>query len=301
MSTELSLVDFDFIVIGGSYAGQSAAMQLARARRRVLVMDAGVRRNRFSRTLHGLPGQEGRSPDVIAQEGRAQIIAYPNVQWLEEEATNAERTESGFVVRGQSGQRFFAPNVVLATGVEDDLPPVDGLAQRWGRSVFHCPYCHGYELNQGYIGVLAVDEVAYQYALMLLDWGTVILLTDGRFEPDEAQREALAEHGVLIESQRVLRIVDTATVELGDGRKIVLDGLFCASHIRMASPLAVQLGCAFEEGPMGPYICTSETMETSVPGVFACGDMVRLGGTVPLAVGSGAQAGLAAHRASAQR
>lgn len=296
MDTGRSSTLFDVIVIGGSYAGQSAAMQLARARRRVLVLDAGLRRNRFAEKSHGLVGQDGRPPEVMAADGKAQLLSYPAVQWGEDTVVHAERADAGFVVRAASGRHFSARSLVLAVGVVDELPNLEGVAERWGRSVYHCPYCHGYELDQGRIGVLGNGPISYPLAMLMPDWGKTVLLTNGTFEPDDDQRAALAKREVVIESQPVARIVDTATAELADGRRIVLDGLFTMNHTRLSSPIANQLGCAIEDGLLGPYVCTDDSMETSVPGVFACGDITHRGGSVALAVGSGALAGIVAHR-----
>lgn len=296
MDAEPSPECLDAIVIGGSYAGLSAALQLARARRRVLVVDAGVRRNRFARASHGFLGRDGHSAATIAAEGRAQLLAYPNVQWLEDTAAEAQRTQDGFAVRSETGRRLRGRRLVLATGVVDELPDVEGLAQRWGRTVFHCPYCHGYELDRGRIGVLATGPMSMHHALMLPDWGEVTFLAGGTFAPDPAQRAALAARNVAVETQRVVRVVDEATVELADRRRIALDGLFVASRTRVATPVAGQLGCEFEEGPLGSFVRTDATKETSVPGVFACGDAARMAGSVALAVGDGAQAGAAAHQ-----
>lgn len=295
MSTEST--PFDVAVIGGSYAGLSAAMQLARARRRILVVDAGLRRNRFAAASHGFLGQDGRAPDVIAAEGKRQLLAYPTVQWLDGEAIQAEPMQGGFRVRMQSGDEVRTRQIILATGVVDDLPEIPGLAERWGKHIFHCPYCHGYELGQGRIGVLAVSPMALHQAMMLPDWGTVTLFTNEAIELDDAQRETLARRGVVIEPQCVAGIFDAATVQLTDGRRIVMNGLFTASRTRVSSPIGEQLGCQFEEGPIGTYIHTDAFKATSVKGVFACGDAARMAGNVAFAVGDGAQAGAAAHQA----
>lgn len=288
---------FDVVIIGGSYAGMSAAMQLARARRRILVVDGGMRRNRFAATSHGFLGQDGRAPDAIAAEGKRQLLAYPTVQWLDGEAKQATQVPDGFAVRMTSGQLVRARLLVLATGVVDELPEVPGLAERWGKHVFHCPYCHGYELGQGNIGVLAVGPVSLHHATMLPDWGKVTLFTNGAIELDEAQRQAFIARGVTIEPERVEGIVDAATVMLADGRRVVMDGLFTASRTHVASPVAEQLGCRFEESPIGTYIQTDALKATSVQGVFACGDAARMAGSVAFAVGDGVQAGVAAHQA----
>lgn len=296
MHTELSRADFDVIIIGGSYAGLSAAMQLGRARRRVLVIDAGRRRNRFATTAHGFLGQDGRPPADIVTDARTQVLAYPTVQWLEGTVSQAVAAGDGFAVTEEAGHILHGRRIVLAPGVVDELPDVEGLAERWGRSVFHCPYCHGYELQRGRIGVLATGPHAYHHAMLLPDWGEVTLFTNGVYVPDEVQAADLSARGVTIEAAPVVRIVDTATVQLGDGRLMSLAGLFTASRTHVASPVAAQLGCAFDEGPLGTFIRTDATKATSVAGVFACGDAARGAGNVAFAVGDGAQAGAAAHR-----
>ena len=284
----------DALVIGGSYAGLSAALQLARARRRIAVVDAGQRRNRFAEASHGFLGQDGRAPGDIVRDAKAQLLAYPNVRWLEDTAISACRQDDGFVVE-VSGETVRARRLVLATGVVDELPPLDGLAQRWGRTVFHCPYCHGYELGEGAIGVLASSPLSMHHALMLPDWGPTTFLLNGAFEPDEEQARALAARGVAVEAMPVARITGEMTVELADGRRLPLAGLFTATRTRMASPLAEQLGCEFEQGPAGPYLRRT-MMETTVPGVFACGDAAMPFANVAMAVGDGAMTGAATHR-----
>lgn len=287
---------FDAIVVGGSYAGLSAALQLARARRHIAVVDAGLRRNRFADTSHGFLGQDGKSPQAIVDEARQQILAYPNVQWINGLAEAAEKRRDDHFSVTTSGTTIQAKRLVLATGVVDVLPAIEGLAERWGRSVFHCPYCHGYELNNGRIGVLATGPMAAHQAVMLPDWGTVTLFLNGAFEPDETQLRLFAERGIEVERTPVVRLSGAATVELADGRKLEMHGLFTMSATRMASTVARQLGCEFDEGPTGPFIRRNEFMQTTVVGVYACGDAARMFGNVAISVGDGAIAGAFAHR-----
>ncbi|EOQ77238.1 oxidoreductase [Pseudomonas aeruginosa VRFPA02] len=269
---------FDVIIVGGSYAGISAGMQLARARRRVLVMDTGLRRNRFARASHGFLGQDGRDPAAIVDDARAQLLAYPSVEWLSEAAVAAKKEADGFVVKAANGERFTAHRLILASGVADELPEIPGLAERWGRHVFHCPYCHGYELDGGPIGVLAASPLAIHHALMLPDWGATTFFLNGVFEPDAEQMSRLDRRGVAIEREAVVALGGArADVTLASGRTITLAGLFTQPRTRMASPLAALLGCEFEDGPSGPFIRTDGMRETSVPGVFACGDRHRGG------------------------
>jgi thioredoxin reductase len=289
-------MQFDAIVVGGSYAGLSGAMQLARARRKILVIDEGTRRNRFVDASHGFLGQDGRSPAAIQQEGRNQLRAYETVTWVDGRVAEAQAVGGGFAVRADNGEHYEGRRLMLATGVKDELPKIPGLAERWGKGVFHCPYCHGYEIGQGRIGVLAVSPLSMHHALMLPDWGQTTLLLNGAFEPDAEQAAALDRRGVRVEEAPVRAIVNQSDVELADGRMLAFDGLFTATRTHIASPIAEQLGCAFDEGPTGTFIRTTMLKETTVPGVFACGDAARAAGTVALAVGDGALAGTAVHQ-----
>jgi thioredoxin reductase len=287
---------FDAAVVGGSFAGLSAALPLARARRKLLVVDAGQRRNRFVARSHGFLAQDGMPPGAIIDTARRQLMAYPNVSWMSGTVAQARQLSDGFELHLDSGEVRRASRLVLATGVVDHLPPIDGLAERWGQSVFHCPYCHGYELDCGRIGVLAVNEHSMHHALMLPDWGQVTLFLNDAFELSPEQRAALHEREVRIVTGQVRGIEEHATVRLEDGSSFVMDGLFSLTRTEVASPVAGQLGCAFDEGPLGRFIRTDETRQTTVRGVFACGDAARAAGNVALAVGDGALAGVGAHR-----
>ncbi len=288
-------MNFDLIIVGGSYAGMAAALQLVRARRSVLVIDAGSRRNRFADSSHGFLTQDGNSPAAIAATAKAQLLAYPTVQWLDASAISASKTQTGFQVNTEQ-QSYQARRLILATGVTDQLPEVPGLAERWGKSIFHCPYCHGYELEQGPIGVLAASPLALHHALMLPDWGPTTLFTNECFEPDAEQKAQLLARGVAIEPGKVLQISAKADVQLSNGKVLKMAGLFTQPTTTVNSPLAQQLGCQFEQGPLGAFIQTSASKETTVAGVFASGDNARMAGSVAIAIGDGSLAGAMAHQ-----
>ena len=291
----------DAIIIGGSYAGLSSALQLARARRNVLVIDEGQRRNRFASHSQGFLTQDGVDPAVIAAAARAQVMKYPTVEWISARADAARRIEeadpagAAFEVTVGS-DRHVSRRLLLATGVRDILPAIEGLAERWGRSVFHCPYCHGYELNQGHIGVIAGSAVSMHHGLMLPDWGPTTFLINDAFEPDSEQLAALAARGVTVERSPVKAIVGHADVQLANGRTLSFAGLFTLAPFELASPIAQQLGLEMEQGPVGAVIKTDPMKETSMPGVFACGDAARLMASVAMAVGDGNLAGAGLHR-----
>jgi thioredoxin reductase len=290
---------FDVVIVGGSYAGLSAGLQLARARRKVLVIDEGLRRNRFAHASHGFLGHDGRAPGDIVADARAQLTAYPTVEWLDDRADTAEKVSDGFSVGTKNGQSFDARRMILATGVADELPSIPGLAERWGKTVFHCPFCHGYELDQREIGVLAVTEGSMHQALMLPDWGPTTFFLNDVFAPDDEQLAQLHKRGVKIEQEPIARISGALNLVLSNGRTVSLAGLFTMSKTCPSGNLAVQLGCAIESGPTFSYIRTDPFKETSVPGVFACGDAAMTFGSVALAVGDGAMSAGGAYRSLA--
>ena len=286
----------DVIIVGGSYAGISAGLQLGRARRSVLVVDAGQRRNRFAASSHGFLGQDGRDPAEIARVARGELLAYPTVTWRDDPAVAARPVGDGFAIALASGVEVEARRVVLASGVVDELPEVPGLAERWGTHVFHCPYCHGYELGRGRIGVIATTALSIHHALLISEWGETTLFTRGGFEPDAEQARALAARGVAVEAAPVAAIEGDAEVRLVDGRRLGFAGLFVTSRTRVANPLVGQLGCALEDSPIGAFVQTDAMRETTVRGVFACGDLAVAAGSVAIAVGDGVRAGISAHQ-----
>lgn len=292
---------YDVIIIGGSYGGLSAAMQLGRARRKVLIIDEGKRRNRFASHSHGFITQDGADPAAIAAKAREQVMRYSTVGWLAGRAETAQRREDSdaesFSFEVTVGtDKFISRRLVLALGVRDILPGISGLSERWGKSVFHCPYCHGYELNQGEIGVLAGSELSMHHALMLPDWGPTTLLVNGAFDPTSDQVAALAARGVTIDTTPVEAIRGHADVQLADGRILPFAGLFALAPFEIATSIPQQLGLDMEHGPLGSTIKTDAMKATSAPGIFACGDAARPMASVALAVGDGSLAGVNAHR-----
>lgn len=286
----------DVIVVGGSYAGMAASLQLLRARRSVLVIDAGTRRNRFARHAHGFLGQDGVDPAEIVRTARAQLQAYPTLTWIEDTAEAVTGQKDAFAVMTAQGSRYEGRRVLFATGVSDALPRIEGLAERWGTSVFHCPYCHGYELNQGRIGVIATGPMSVHQAQLIPEWGAVTFLTNGVLTLDDAVRADLVSRGVTIEETPIRRLDGDADVVLADDRRLAFAGLFTASRNAPSTPIAAGLGCSLAETPFGTQVQTDDMKETSIAGAFACGDTARVPHSVSLAVADGAWAGATLHR-----
>jgi thioredoxin reductase len=284
----------DVIVVGGSYAGLSAALQLARAHRGVLVIDEGLRRNRFASHAHGFLGRDGIDPAAIVAEARSQLVAYPTAGFLDGRVDAISREDARFQV-SIGGETHVASRLVLATGIIDVLPEIAGLKERWGKSVFHCPYCHGYELDCGRVGVIATSAAAMHQALLLTDWGTVTVLVHGGFTPEPAEIEKLQARGAAIEPVAIAATSGTADAVLADGRVLPFAGLFIAPQHRLPD-LVLTLGCGITDDGFGPFLATNPYKETTVPGIYACGDVARVSGSIALAVADGAIAGVGAHQ-----
>jgi thioredoxin reductase len=267
----------------------------------VLVLDGGQRRNRFVSASHGFLGHDGASPSELAAKGKAEVVAYPTAEWRDELAIELRAISGGFSVRTATGE-YLARRLILATGVVDELPSIAGLAERWGKSVFHCPYCDGYERARGRLGVLATSPLSMGYARLVAEWSTpgqTTLFLDQRVEPSREELAELVTAGIAIEREKVVAVEGPEpgiVVRLQDGRTSVLAGLFVTPPTSLPGGFAEQLGCELEQGPTGPFFKTDESKETSVPGVFACGDAALAKSTVSFAVADGVRAGFGAHQ-----
>lgn len=290
----------DVIVVGGSFAGLSAAMQLARARRTVLVIDAGRPRNRFSPASHGFLGQDGNPPLEIMATGRRELLAYPSVSFIDGEVVSAKAAPGGFDLGLGDGRVFAGRRLVLATGVRDELAAIEGLWPRWGCSVIHCPYCHGYEVSGHALGVIASGPMAIHQALLVTDWGTVTYFSQGVFEPNAEQMTKLAVRGIAIERAPVVELLGAVPeldgALLDDGRVIALSAVFVQPKAHLVGSLAAQLGCESDDTPMGQVIRIDDRKQTTVKGVYAAGDAASPMWNATLAAAAGLGAGVCAHQ-----
>jgi thioredoxin reductase len=192
--------------------------------------------------------------------------------------------------------------LILATGVVDDPPAIPGLADRWGKRVFHCPYCDGYELREGRLGVLATTPTSTHFAVLVSEWATpgqLTLFLNGAIVPSAEELANLEVRRISIEPERVVSVggsPEVIDVHLQDERTVTLDGLFLVTRTRLSGPFAEQLGCELEMGPLGPYYKTDAMKETTVPGVFACGDAAQPLAAIAYAVADGVRAGAFTHQ-----
>jgi thioredoxin reductase len=288
---------WDCIVVGGGAAGLSAAQVLGRARQRTLVVDAGAQSNRVAAGIGGLLGHDGRPPAELYAAGRAELAAYPSVEVRPSEVVGGDRKDAGFVLELADGARELARRVLLATGMDYRVPPVPGIEGRWGRSVFHCPFCHGWEVRGQPLAVLDGSATGVVRALLLREWSDeVTLITDGPAALAAADVERLRAAGVPIDERPVaeLRGPDSTltAVAFADGSELPCRGLLVPVTLHQRSGLAAQLGVATSDpGPVAlDAVAVGAMFQTNVPGVSAAGDLCSHMPSVANAVAAGSSA-----------
>lgn len=290
----------DVVIIGGSFAGLSAALYLARARKNVCIVDDAQPRNRFSSASHGFMTQDGSDPINMLAQAREQLQQYPSVHFINGRAAGTAGQDGDFTVTLEDGSVLTSRKLVLAYGVKDLLPAIPGVAERWGKTVLACPYCHGYEFSDRQLGVLYAGPMSIVHAMLIADWGPMTLYLNGEAMPDESTLNRLSGFGVIVETTPVISLYGQGTnlssIALADGRNLPIDALYIAPGIRMNSSIADQLGCKVEDGRYGLFITTDESQMTSVAGVYAAGDIARANNLLKAAA-DGAAAGIAAHAA----
>ena len=284
----------DFIIIGGSYAGLSAAMSLGRARCRVLVLDAGQPRNRTTPHAHNLLLHDGDAPAELAARARQQVAAYPTVQFLEARATTAEKLPDGtFRVATAAHGTFEAPTLLLATGLRDELPPIPGFAECWGTSIIHCPYCHGYEVADQPTGLWLNGDAVGHMTKLLLNWTRELtVFTNGPATFGAEVRAQLAAYGIGLEETPVAALLHTGPqlngLGLADGRALALPVLYAGLPRHQASDLPALLGCEMDEQNL---LRVDDQNQTTVPGVYALGDNCTMLHQLANAIGVGNRLG----------
>jgi thioredoxin reductase len=272
-------------VVGGGAAGLSAAVVLGRARQDVLVVDAGRQSNRPAHAIGGLLAQEGTSPAALYASAHEQLAHYPSVTIRPGDVRAIERDGAAFRAR-VGDEEVRARRVLLAMGMDYVVPDLPGVAERWGDRVFHCPFCHGWEVRDGGLAVLADGEKAVMVSLLLLGWSADVVLL-GRV--DDEGREQLEAAGVRIDERPVAAITgDRATVVFADGSELPRDGVLVTAPLRQRSPLAADLGLELNDAGA---VVVEAGGRTSVPGVFAAGDVAGTMASVAAAIGAGSTAG----------
>ncbi|MEU6650043.1 NAD(P)/FAD-dependent oxidoreductase [Streptomyces sp. NPDC046900] len=291
---------YEVVVVGGGAAGLSAALVLGRARRRTLVVDAGEPRNAPAAHMHGYLSRDGMPPAEFLAVGREEIARY-GVDLVRDRAMNAVRDADGeFGVTLASGRTVHARRLVVATGLKDELPAVPGVAERFGRDVLHCPYCHGWEVRDLPFGVLASTPMSVHQALMVSQWSkdvTLFLHTVAEDDIPDQDLRRLAAAGVAVVPGEVagLEVDDDRLtgVRLADGTAHERSVLFVAPRAVPQTALFEQLGAELSETPFGTYPVVDERGLTTVPGLWAAGNASGFAEQVVNAASRGYRAGAA--------
>ncbi|WP_431949438.1 NAD(P)/FAD-dependent oxidoreductase [Nocardia lijiangensis] len=291
---------YDVVVVGGGAAGLSAALVLSRARRRVAVVKGGAPRNAPAQHMHGFLSRDGLPPRELLATGAAEVAGYGG-ELLDDDVVGAEKNEDTgeFTVRLAAGGRLTARRVLVATGLRDVLPDLPGARERWGADVLHCPYCHGYEVRDQALGVLGGVEPgalarAVHVALLLPQWSADVIFFPHTMELTPNDRDRLAARGVRVVSGEVARLAvedgGLRGVGLADGRAVPRSAVFVAPTFAPNGDLLAALGC--ETGQDG-WVVTDARGRTSVPGVWAAGNVADPSAQVISAAGAGSVAAIA--------
>jgi thioredoxin reductase len=285
---------FEVIIIGGSYSGLSAAMALGRALRKVLVVDAGRPANRFTPHSHNFITHDGSTPAQIAAIARGQVQKYESIQLKTGVVARIEAHRPDFVVSLDAGHRYSARKVILATGIIDLMPGIPGFAECWGKTVLHCPYCHGYEVRNTKTGILGNGDYAFEFGAMISNWTNDLrIYTNGPSTLTAEQTSILMRHKIAVVEDRVKDLSHTGgslqEINFENGMSENISTLYSKLPFVQQSELLSQLGCELtDEG----YIKVDQFQKTTIPGVFACGDNATKIRTVANAVSLGTTAGI---------
>ncbi len=286
----------DVVIIGGSFAGLAAALQLGRARRTVTVLDTGQNRNRFAHHSHGLLGHDHRSPADILADARAQLQRYPTVSLVNARATSLSGALDGFVVETDSGPAVRARRVLLAYGVADQMPAIPGFAECWGTSIVSCPFCDGFEVADRHWGLLWSGDHSAHAAVLYGFWtGRRTVFANGHAIPD-AIRADLARRGVAVVEGRVTQVRHSdghlSELRLDTGAAVGIDVLFAHPRSAPSASLHDRLGIAMVDHPLGQVVAVDDRRQTNVAGIYAAGDLANPMASVTLATSQGAMAGI---------
>lgn len=290
--------DYDVIVVGGGAAGLSGAITLLRSRRRVLVVDAGQPRNAPADGVHNLLTRDGLPPAELLALGREEVRRYGG-EVREGRAVAAERRGDGFEVRLDDGGLLTARRLLVTSGLVDVLPEVDGLRERWGHSVLHCPYCHGWEVRDQRIGVLATGPAAVHQALLFSQLSDDVVVLAHTATPAPEDRARLAAAGVRVQEGEVVALEGPthalAGARLADGTRVPLDALVVAPRMLARSAVLDSLGLSPQPHPsgMGEQYPSGPAGRTDVPGVWVAGNVADVGAQVMAAAAAGTMAGAA--------
>ncbi len=282
----------DVIIIGGGPAGLSAAMILGRCRRNILVFDTGQPRNKKSKAMHGFLTRDGIKPDNFLEMGRAELKRY-DIEVVSKEIVTASIDSDLFIVEDKNGEKYISKKLLLATGIVDNLPEIDGIHNFYGTSIFHCPYCDGWEVRDKRIGVYGRGKKGFELSLSLKTWSDDILLfTDGDNDFNETEMAELHANKIKVHTEKLVRFDGTnnvlSAIQFSNGNRIPCDAIFFCNGYRQHSDIGYQLHLNFSDKKV---ILTDQYQETGIPGLFVAGDADKDMHYTIIAAVEGAKAG----------
>lgn len=285
--------NYDVIIIGGSYAGLSAAMALGRALRNVLIIDSGLPCNKQTPHSHNFITQDGAKPSEIAEKAKAQVLKYNTVKFLNDLAVSGNKTKNGFTIATKTGEEFTAKKLIFATGVKDIMPNIKGFAECWGISVIHCPYCHGYEVKAEKTGILANGDFAVHYAQLIRNWTKELtIFTNGKSTLTQEQVDKINKHNIPIIEKEIAEIKhkngNIQQIVFKDNSTFDLKAIYSRPAFEQHCKIPEQLGCQLTEQGL---LKADMFQKTTVTNIFACGDNTSPMRSVANAVSTGNIAG----------
>lgn len=290
---------YDVIIVGAGPAGLSAALLLGRCRRQVLVCDAGHPRNASSRAMHGFLTRDGTPPTTFLQQGREQLRLYPDVEFREVMVVDAERSSEYFTVTLADSRREVTRKLLFTTGMIDELPAIEGLAPLYGKSVFPCPYCDGWEVRDQPLAVYGKDEGGKRLAGLLTQWSRdLVLCTDGPSALSPQDLAQLAHLGMTVREERITRLEGQGgqleAIVFEHGERLPRRALFLHPHQRQQCDLPAKLGYVFPAERLG--LRKEGYGQEAIPGLYVAGDMFRSQWVIN-AASEGAEAAFSIHTA----
>lgn len=290
--------NYDVIIIGGSYAGLSAAMALGRSLRKVLIIDGGKPCNRQTPHSHNFLTQDGETPLAISTKAKAQVLAYPTITFSQDLAVTAQQTNGGFAITTANEKTYLGNKLILTTGVKDIFPAIKGFAECWGISVLHCPYCHGYEVKDENLGIIANGEMAFELCRLIDNWTKdLTLFTNGEPMLTTEQLALLQAKNIKIVAKEIAELIHKEGhlqhILFTDGTIHQLTAIFARGTMEHHTSVAQQLGCSLDENG---YLTVNQFQETTVKGVYAAGDCTTMLRSVASAISTGNLAGVFANK-----
>jgi len=286
--------NFDVIIVGGSYAGLSAAMALGRSLRNVLIIDSGLPCNRQTPHSHNFLTQDGEKPGVIGEKAKGQVLRYDTVKFSTDLAVSGTKTDKGFEISTQSGKIFSAKKLVFATGLKDIMPNIKGFSECWGITVLHCPYCHGYEVKNQKTGIFANGYGAFHLSRLINNWTKdLTIFTNGKSELTQEQTDEIKRHNISIVEKEIasLKHKDGVVEEIvfSDNSTFQLKVIYSRPPFEQHCKIPELLGCELTEQGL---VKVDAFQKTTVDNIFACGDNTNPLRAVSYAVSTGNNTGV---------